>query len=157
MNISFACVIHYASALMGHPVYVIQGNVRPLRFPCFWVRFSVEFLALLPRFHRTRGTGRVHDLLKGNRYESVEKNTRLTCVEKKALTYKSSRSHVYFVTCCGRSGIIKSVRSVMRMFRHFYLTVTKKYDPQEKSFGSQEISPDTADFGQIKLPNRTYS
>ena len=49
----------------------------------------------------------------------------------------------------------------MRMCRHFYLTITKKRKkknaPQEKSFDSQEISPDIVDFGQIKLPDRSYS
>ena len=46
----------------------------------------------------------------------------------------------------------------MRMCRHVYLTVTrKKYTPQEKSFDSQEISPDIVDFGQINLPDRSYS
>jgi hypothetical protein len=44
------------------------------------------------------------------------------------------------------------------MCRHFYLTATKeKYALQEKSFGLQEISPDIFDFGQIKLPDRSYS
>jgi len=158
LNICFASVTPYETGLMGHPIYVICGIVRPLNFSCFWVRFSIEFPALLTRFQRTRGTDRVHDLLKGNRYESTEKNTRQTCVEKKALTNKSSRYHLHLVTCCGRSGAIKSVRSVMRMCRHFYLTATKKkYAPQEKSFGSQEISPDIVDFGQIKLPDRSYS
>jgi len=76
LNICVASVTPYDTGLMGHPVYVICGNVRPLSFRRFWVGFSVEFPALLPCFQRTRGTGRVHDLLNGNRYESIEKNTR---------------------------------------------------------------------------------
>jgi hypothetical protein len=71
LNICVASVTPYETGLTGHAVYVICGNVRPLSFRRFWVGFSVEFPALLPCFQRTRGTGRVHDLLKGDRCESM--------------------------------------------------------------------------------------
>jgi hypothetical protein len=156
LNICFAKCCSLWDWTCGTPGICYMRKCKA--FSCFWVRVSIEFPALLPCFQRTRGTGRVRDLLKGNRYESIAKNIRQTCVEKKALTNKSSRSHLYLVTCCGRSGAIKPVRSVMRMCRHFYLTATNKSTLRRESHSvRKKYRPILSIFCQIKLPDRSYS